>query len=63
MTLLDAYDRLAVLLDGLTGWGQVLDDLREVAAFIDVDDVARIVCVLDAKTRRTLRQLESAIVP
>lgn len=63
MTPIDALDRLASLLDCLSAWGESLDDLEAVADVIDLDVIARALCVLDASARTGLRRLEVAMVP
>jgi hypothetical protein len=63
MTPLDAYDRLAASLDCLTRWDQTIDALQPAAELIDLDTIARALCLLDATTRTALRGLELTIVP
>lgn len=61
MTAIDAYDRLAGLLDCLATWDNTLDDLQPASDVIDLDAIARAVCILDATTRTALRELEMAM--
>jgi hypothetical protein len=63
MTPIDALDRLAGLLDCLSAWGESIDDLEAVADVIDLDAIARALCVLDATARTGLRSLEAGMVP
>lgn len=49
---------MAALLDSLTAWGASIDDLEAVADLIELDGIARALCVLDAATRAALYRLE-----
>lgn len=61
-TALDAYDRLAAVLDCLGTWDQTMDDLQPAATLVDLDAIARAVCVLDATARTALRRLEHCML-
>jgi hypothetical protein len=62
MTPIDALDRLAALLDCLAAWGESIDDLEAVADLIELDGIARALCVLDAAIRTALLRLELTAV-
>ena len=62
MTRLEACDRLGGLLELLGEWDHAIDELQSVSDLVDVDGIARAVCVLDARTRSAMRCIERALV-
>jgi len=61
LTAIDAAVALAECLDCLHNWTETLDAL-EPAGLVDLDPIARAVCILNHVTRNALGQLEDLAV-
>jgi hypothetical protein len=66
MTPLEAAAAIVDALTCLTGWDQLIEELDgsvgQEPLQIDLDPLARAVCILDLRARAVLRQLEREVV-